>query len=135
MLLSQITCAWLLTCPWTLYYSTHVYNPSYLLPLSCLFFVGFFELMPSLTGNLVSPGTSLFLLGFSLTAASQFHLSWPLLLPFLLIAVLGLPPIVRNPGILAAVKQGSWIAHWGPAHQLLRFPVARSMCASVLVRA
>ena len=83
-----ITCAWLLTCPWTLYYSTHVYNPSYLLPLTCCFFVGFFELMPSLTGNLVPPGVSFFLLGFSLAASSHFHLSWPLLVPFGLIAVL-----------------------------------------------
>src|SRR5262245_14945626 len=48
-----LTCAWLLTCPWTLDYSTHVYNPSYLLFPSCLFFVAFLELMPSLTGNLL----------------------------------------------------------------------------------
>ena len=48
-----ITYAWLLTCPWTLNFSTHVYNPSYLLFLGCLFFVGFFELMPSLSGNLL----------------------------------------------------------------------------------
>jgi hypothetical protein len=82
-----ITYAWLLTCPWTLNFSTHVYNPSYLLALSCLFFVSFFELMPSLTGNLVPPEISFFLAGFSLAASSQFHLSWPLLLPFLLIAV------------------------------------------------
>jgi hypothetical protein len=83
-----ITCAWLLTCPWTLNYSTHVYNPSYLLSLSCFFFVGFFELVPSFTGNLVPPGVSFFMLGFSLAASSQFHLSWPLLVPFLLISIL-----------------------------------------------
>jgi uncharacterized membrane protein YoaK (UPF0700 family) len=82
-----ITYAWLLTCPWTLNFSTHVYNPSYLLALSCLFFVSFFELMPSLTGNLVSPEVSFFLSGFSLAGSSQLHLSWPLLLPFLLIAI------------------------------------------------
>ena len=83
-----ITCAWLLTCPWTLYYSTHVYNPSYLLSLSCFFFVAFLELMPSLTGNFVPPGVSFFLLGFSLAASSYFHLSWLLLVPFVLTAVL-----------------------------------------------
>src|SRR5262249_5266161 len=82
-----ITYLWLLTCPWTLNFSTHVYNPSYLLFLGCLFFVGFFELMPSLTGDMVPPGASFFLLGFSLAASSQFHLSWPLLLPFVLVAI------------------------------------------------
>jgi hypothetical protein len=82
-----LTCAWLLTCPWMLAYSTHVYNPSYLLALSCCFFVGFFELVPSLTGNLVPPGVSFFLMGFSLAASSQFHLSWPLLVPFVVISV------------------------------------------------
>jgi hypothetical protein len=82
-----MTYAWLLTCPWTLNFSTHVYNPSYLLALSCLFFVSFLELMPSLTGNLVAPEISFFLAGFALAGSSQFHLSWPLLLPFLLIAV------------------------------------------------
>jgi hypothetical protein len=83
-----ITYAWLLTCPWTLNFSTHVYNPSYLLFLGCFFFVGFFELMPPLTANLVPPGASFFLLGFSLAASFQIHLSWPLLLPFVLIAIL-----------------------------------------------
>ena len=82
-----LACAWLLTCPWTLTYSTHVYNPSYLLPLGCCFFVAFFELVPSLTGNLVPPGVSFILLGFSVAASSQFHLSWPLLMPFVLISI------------------------------------------------
>src|SRR5262249_29108864 len=85
---SWITYAWLLTCPWTLNFSTHVYNPSYLLFLGCFFFVGFFELMPSLTANLVPPGASFFLLGLFLAASFQIHLSWPLLVPFVLIAIL-----------------------------------------------
>jgi hypothetical protein len=83
-----LTCAWLLTSPWTLKYSTHVYNPSYLLLPSCLFFVAFLELVPSFTGNLLSPRAAFFLLGSSLGAALQIHLSWPLLLPFLLVAIL-----------------------------------------------
>jgi hypothetical protein len=82
-----LTCAWLLTCPWTLKYSTHVYNPSYLLFPSCLFFVAFFELVPSLTGNLLPAWAAFFLLGSSLGAAVQIHLSWPLLVPFLLAAI------------------------------------------------
>jgi hypothetical protein len=72
-----IAYTWLLTCPWTLNFSTHVYNPSYLLFLGCLFFVGFFELMPSLTGNLVPSGACFFIMGFSMAASAQFHRSWP----------------------------------------------------------
>ena len=56
LLRAWMTYVWLLTLPWTLNFSTHVYNPSYLLFLGCLFFVSFFELMPSLTANLVPPG-------------------------------------------------------------------------------
>src|SRR5262245_43581533 len=99
-----ITCAWLLICPWTLNYSTHVYNPSYLLPLSCAFFVGFLEVMPSLTGNLIPPSASFFLMGFSLAAASQFHLSWPLLVPFL-----GVAMIARARARLLTPSQIGWL--------------------------
>ena len=34
---------WLLTIPWTLQFSTNVINPSYVLPASLVFFIGFFE--------------------------------------------------------------------------------------------
>src|SRR4030095_1037313 len=71
-----LTCAWLLTCPWTLHYSTHVYTPSYLLFPSCLFFVAFLELMPSLTGNLLPAWAAFLLLGSSLGAAVQMHISY-----------------------------------------------------------
>jgi hypothetical protein len=99
-----LTCAWLLTCPWTLNFSTHVYNPSYLLVLGCLFFVGFLELMPSLTGSLVPPGASWFLLGFSLAASFQFHLSWPLLVPFIALVV-----IARVRDRLLTTAQIGWL--------------------------
>ena len=35
--------SWLLTAPWTLDLSTHIYNPSYILPGAILFFVGAIE--------------------------------------------------------------------------------------------
>jgi hypothetical protein len=82
-----MTCAWLLTCPWTLKYSTHVYNPSYLLFPSCVFFVGFLELMPGFTGGLLPPRRAFFLLGAALGAVIQIHSSWPLLLPFVAVAL------------------------------------------------
>src|SRR5262245_36586259 len=34
---------WLMTLPWTLEYSTHIINPSYLLAPALVFFLGFFE--------------------------------------------------------------------------------------------
>jgi hypothetical protein len=99
-----ITYAWLLTCPWTLNFSTYVLNPCYLLFLSCLFFVSFFELMPPLTANLVPPGASFFLLGFSLAASFQIHLSWPLLLPFVLVAI-----VTRAREHLLTLPQIGWL--------------------------
>src|SRR5262245_20968977 len=99
-----ITYAWLLTLPWTLNVSTRVYNPSYLLFLSCFFFVGFFELLPSLTGNLLPPALSFFLLGFAVTAAAQIHLSWPLLPPFVLVAI-----VVRARERLLTPAQIVWL--------------------------
>ncbi len=38
--------SWLLTAPWTLNLSTHIYNPSYVLPGAILFFVGAIETYP-----------------------------------------------------------------------------------------
>src|SRR5262249_52169294 len=83
-----ITYTWLLTLPWTLNFSTHVYNPSYLLFPSCLFFVGFFELLPPFSAGIVAPGAAMFFMGLAVATASQIHLSWPLLVPFLLLALL-----------------------------------------------
>ena len=122
-----IAYAWLLTCPWTLNFSTHVYNPSYLLFLGCFFFVGFFELMPSLTGNLLPPGVSFFLLGFSLTASPQFHLSWPLLLPFALVAI-----VARARQHLLTLPQISWFLVGAAAPLAMLVPtVARYGFASL----
>lgn len=102
--------AWLFTLPWTINYSTHIYNPSYLLFPSCIFFVGFFELMPSLTSQWWSKTVAFFALGFGLSWCTQIHLSWPLLLPFVGFAFLqqilqrswGLKPIVKPMGAFIA---------------------------------
>ena len=48
----------LLTCPWTMNFSTHIVNTSYILPGAVMFFVGFFEGMPALrlaSGPIVVP--------------------------------------------------------------------------------
>jgi hypothetical protein len=78
---------WLLTAPWTLQFSTHVYNPSYVLPAAILFFVGFFEAVPALSIGVLSPRIAFLAMGAALTWIMQVHMSWPLLLPFAAIAL------------------------------------------------
>lgn len=79
---SWFTWIWLLSCPWTLNYSTHVVNPSYVLPAAVLFFIGFFESLPRLNIKFIRPILAWFLMGFSLFWIYQIHMSWILLLPF-----------------------------------------------------
>lgn len=78
--------SWLLTAPWTLNVSTHIYNLSYVLPGSILFFVGALETYPFLSKNLIPPKWANFMMGFSLFWVMQLHLSWIILLPYLLVS-------------------------------------------------
>ena len=78
---------WLLTAPWTLQFSTHVNNPSYVLPAAIVFFIGFFEAVPALAIGVVSPRSAFLAMGAALTWIMQLHMSWPLLLPFAAIAL------------------------------------------------
>jgi hypothetical protein len=73
---------WLLTAPWTLNFSTHVVNPSYVLPGSIVFFVGFFEAVPAVTRRVIHPIVAFAMMGFALLWLVQIHLSWVLLPPF-----------------------------------------------------
>lgn len=125
-----ITYAWLLTCPWTLNFSTHVYNPSYLLVLSCLFFVGFFELVPSFAANMLSPGTSFFLMGLSLAASFQVHLSWPLLLPFVATAIL-----VRARDRILTPSQLAWLLAGAALPSVLLVPTVAAYGVTPLFEA
>jgi hypothetical protein len=77
---------WLLTCPWTLNLSTHIYNPSYLLAPSIFFFVGALEVYPATRRKIIDSRLATAMLGFSLLWAMQVHLSWTLLLPYVLLA-------------------------------------------------
>jgi hypothetical protein len=78
---------WLLTAPWTLQMSTHIYNPSYVLPAAILFFIGFFEAVPALSRGVLSQRTAFLALGAAITWIMQIHMSWPLLLPFAALAL------------------------------------------------
>ena len=75
---------WLLTAPWTLNLSTHIFNPSYVLVGAILFFVGAIETYPSLSKGVIPPRWANFMMGFALFWLMQLHLSWVILVPFLL---------------------------------------------------
>ena len=77
---------WLLTAPWTLNFSTHVVNVSYLLPASILFFIGLLEALPALRAGVVSVPAAHFMMGFALLCVVQLHMSWVVLALFLLAA-------------------------------------------------
>jgi hypothetical protein len=79
----------LLTLPWTLNFSAHVINTSYVLPGAILFFVGFFEGMPALSRRIVPFGLAWGLMGAGLLFVLQIHMSWVLLPPYVLVAALG----------------------------------------------
>jgi hypothetical protein len=78
---------WLLTAPWTLQFTTHVVNPSYVLPAAILFFVGFFEAVPALSIGVLPPRIAFLAMGAAIVWVMQVHMSWPLLLPFAAIAL------------------------------------------------
>jgi hypothetical protein len=73
---------WFLTVPWTLQFSTHIINPSYVLPGAIVFFIGFFEAVPVFSMGVVREAAAFFMMGVGLTWVMQLHMSWPLLLPY-----------------------------------------------------
>jgi hypothetical protein len=77
---------WFLTVPWTLQFSTHVINPSYVLPAAIVFFIAFFEALPTFSLGSVPRPAAFALMGAAIVWIMQVHMSWPLLLPFLSIA-------------------------------------------------
>ena len=76
---------WLLSAPWTLV-STQIFNPSYVLPAAILFFVCAIETYPFLARNLVHGKWADFGMGLSLFWIMQFHLSWVILVPFIVLS-------------------------------------------------
>src|SRR6476660_788517 len=73
---------WLMTAPWTLNFSTHIVNPSYVLPGAILFFIGFLETCPYTSKQLISNRLANFMMGLSLFWVMQLHLSWTILVPY-----------------------------------------------------
>jgi len=90
---------WFLTIPWTLEFSTHMINTSYILAPSIAFFLGFFEATPAFSLRRWRPAAAFALMGCGVTWLMQIHMSWPLLLPFA--AVAWLSRRSDGPGALA----------------------------------
>lgn len=78
--------SWLLTAPWVLDLSTTIYNPSYVLAGSIIFFVGTLESYPFTTKHVIPRWLATFMMAFGLLWIMQLHLSWVLLVPFVVLA-------------------------------------------------
>jgi hypothetical protein len=84
--------------PWTLNFSTHVVNPSYVLIGGVVFFIGFFEALPALRWGIVPLAIAWAMMGAGLVWTMQLHLSWVLLPPYILAAAVGLVAGRRRDG-------------------------------------
>jgi hypothetical protein len=73
---------WFLTIPWTMQFSAHMINTSYILAPAILFFIACFEAMPGISLGLIGVRTAFALMGFAIAWLMQIHMSWPLLAPF-----------------------------------------------------
>ena len=78
--------SWLLTAPWTLGVSTHVLNPSYVLPAAIIFFVSAIETYPFLSSDLIPLKWANFMMGLALFWVMQFHMSWVIFIPYILLS-------------------------------------------------
>jgi hypothetical protein len=100
---------WLMTIPWTLNYSAQLINTSYVLIGSAIFFVGFFESHPSFSLGRIPGAVGLAMMGFGIGWDMQFHMSWPLLLPYVGFALLWrLPRGWRSSAIDVAALAGGF---------------------------
>jgi hypothetical protein len=73
---------WFLTVPWTIQFSAHLINTSYILAPAILFFLGFFEVLPRFSLRLLPPPAAFAVMGMAVGWLMQIHMSWPLVLPF-----------------------------------------------------
>lgn len=77
---------WIFMAPWVMNLSTHVINPSYVLPAAIIFFISFFEIIPATQKNMIKKSFAFFLLGFSTLWIFQLHMSVVLLFPLIAFA-------------------------------------------------
>jgi hypothetical protein len=73
---------WFLTMPWTIEFSAHMINTSYILAPAVVFFIGFFEAAPAFSLRRLPPAAAFGMMGLAMIWLLQIHMSWPLLIPF-----------------------------------------------------
>jgi hypothetical protein len=98
---------WFLTIPWTLQFSAHIINTSYILAPAIVFFLGFFEAVPAFSLRRLRPPAAFAVMGLAAVWLLQIHMSWPLLLPFAAYAWLarradGAPALAMDAAAFAA---------------------------------
>ena len=71
-----------MTLPWTLEFSAHIINPSYLLAPALVFFIGFFEAVPVFRLGKMPEPLAFALMGAAVSWVLQIHMSWPLLMAY-----------------------------------------------------
>ncbi len=101
----------LFTLPWTLNFSTHVVNPSFVLAGAIVFFVGVFEATPQLRRGIVPFALAWSMIGCGLLWVMQLHLSWVLLAPYAIAATAavawgGVPGAFTRAAALARAAAG-----------------------------
>ncbi|MEQ1909723.1 MAG: hypothetical protein ABMA15_12925 [Vicinamibacterales bacterium] len=109
---SWLVWGWLMTVPWTLEFSTHIINPSYVLAPAIVFFLGFFETVPAFRIGKIAPPLAFAMMGASLVWILQIHMSWPLLLPYVAFA---------------------WLSRWHEGPRRLAIDAASFMCGAMAV--
>jgi hypothetical protein len=77
---------WIFTAPWVLSYSTHVLNPSYVIPAAIVFFISLLEILPGTSCNLIKSKIAFLFMGFCTLWIFQLHMSWILLMPLIFIS-------------------------------------------------
>jgi hypothetical protein len=78
---------WIAVVPWSVNYSTNVYNMCFILLPSVLFFIGFLESIPLFSLGLLSSRLANALMGLGLFWIAQFHFSYILLIPFIALSL------------------------------------------------
>ncbi len=78
--------ATLLLLPWTMNFSTHVVNTSYILPGAIVFFVGFFEAEPAFRLGALPRPLAWAMVGGGVAFLAQIHMSWVLVPPYAALA-------------------------------------------------
>lgn len=115
----------LLTLPWTLNFSTHVVNPSYVLAGAVVFFVGFFEATPQLMRRILPFGLAWLMMGAGLLWVMQIHMSWVLLVPYVIAAIVSVA--VGERAVLGMTRSTAVV------QALLAFAVGAAIPGSLLI--